>query len=118
MYDLTTQVMLRRQEYTTSGDDELSTEEETEGDLTLTPTERVADLCHKRAFSSFEHKTISTVAAEVLGRLPPKIGAKDAHPALSAFLKKREQTSLADTARVATYALCKFIDAFAILTSQ
>lgn len=82
----------------------------------------IANACRKRAFSPSEHKTVSTIAAEVLGRLPPSLGAVDAHPALTAFLngleehvEEAQKNTLADRARVALYALCKRLNAQLLL---
>lgn len=90
--------------------DEYAPEEAEEAPL----VRRVASLCRKRAYASPspERKTLSTIAAEVLGCLPPAVGAADAVPELNAFVSGRgtadEQraTDLADAARVAAYTLC------------
>lgn len=90
-------------------DDERTFKSETHGASKL--TNFIAEECRKRAFSPSEHKTISTIAAEVLGRMPPTIGAVEANLAISAFLSApindKERMALADTARVAVYALCE-----------
>ncbi|KAJ8612843.1 hypothetical protein CTAYLR_002083 [Chrysophaeum taylorii] len=86
-------------------DDEDDSHSDSDSDSRGLTTERAAAACRKRAYASSEHNTVSTIAAEVLGRLPPSLGAVEAAPALDAFLARRDEPS-ADRARVATYALC------------
>ena len=83
-------------------DDDLDDEaERTTGTAVV---DRLAGVCRLHAYDGNEHKTVATLAAECLGRLPSRI-AVDAGQALDAFLKSPSKP-LADRARVAVYALC------------
>ena len=65
----------------------------------------VAAAARRRSVAAGEHKAVKTVAAEILGRLPPSYAGRDAAEGLRAYLAA-PSAATADRARVAVYGVC------------